>query len=287
MKEPLLLDGKQVSSSIKDELKGQIDVLKKQGITPKLVTILVGDNPSSHTYVQMKANACKRIGMESERIYLKSETTTEELLATIKKLNEDDQVHGILLQHPVPEHIDERQAFDAITLEKDVDGVTSHGFGSTAFQLNAYPCCTPAAIMEMIDYYQIPIEGKHAVVIGRSPILGKPVSMMLLNRNATVTISHSRTENLEEIVKQVDLVVAAVGKPRFVKGEWLKEGAIVLDAGYNQGNIGDCDYDSCYDKASAITPVPGGVGPVTIAMLLRNTVLAAEQKVSMNAMKIV
>ncbi|WP_017187816.1 bifunctional 5,10-methylenetetrahydrofolate dehydrogenase/5,10-methenyltetrahydrofolate cyclohydrolase, partial [Alkalibacillus haloalkaliphilus] len=209
------------------------------------------------------------------------ETTTEELLQTIKQLNEDETVHGILLQHPVPSHIEERKAFDTIALEKDVDGVTSHGFGSTAFQLNAYPCCTPAAIMEMIDFYNIDVEGKHAVVIGRSPILGKPVSMMLLNRNATVTISHSRTENLEQMVSQADIVVAAVGKPEFVKGEWLKEGAVVLDAGYNKGNIGDCEYETCYNRASAITPVPGGVGPVTIAMLLRNTVLAAQQEAMM------
>ncbi|GEN46951.1 bifunctional 5,10-methylenetetrahydrofolate dehydrogenase/5,10-methenyltetrahydrofolate cyclohydrolase [Alkalibacillus haloalkaliphilus] len=281
MKEPLLLDGREVSKSIKGQLKGTIDSLTKEGIVPKLVTILVGDNPSSHTYVQMKANACSKIGMESERIFLPTETTTEELLQTIRQLNEDETVHGILLQHPVPSHIDERQAFDTIALEKDVDGVTSHGFGSTAFQLNAYPCCTPAAIMEMIDFYNIDVEGKHAVVIGRSPILGKPVSMMLLNRNATVTISHSRTENLEQMVSQADIVVAAVGKPKFVKGEWLKEGAVVLDAGYNKGNIGDCDYETCYNRASAITPVPGGVGPVTIATLLRNTVLAAQQKAMM------
>ncbi|WP_370871995.1 bifunctional 5,10-methylenetetrahydrofolate dehydrogenase/5,10-methenyltetrahydrofolate cyclohydrolase [Alkalibacillus filiformis] len=274
----MLLDGREVSKSIKEDLKGTISSLSKKGIVPKLVTVLVGDNPSSHTYVQMKANACMRIGMESERIFLSTETTTEQLLQTIKQLNEDETVHGILLQHPVPSHIDERQAFDMIALEKDVDGVTSHGFGSTAFQLNAYPCCTPAAIMEMIDYYNIDVEGKHAVVIGRSPILGKPVSMMLLNRNATVTISHSRTENLEQLVNQADIVVAAVGKPEFVKGEWLKEGAVVLDAGYNKGNIGDCEYETCYNEASAITPVPGGVGPVTIAMLLRNTVLAAQQK---------
>ncbi|WP_027964746.1 bifunctional 5,10-methylenetetrahydrofolate dehydrogenase/5,10-methenyltetrahydrofolate cyclohydrolase [Halalkalibacillus halophilus] len=278
MDETLLLDGKAVARSMKEALEGTIKELKAKGITPKLTTILVGDNPSSHTYVKMKANACHKLGMESERLYLPEETTTEELLSQIKKLNEDEEVHGILLQHPVPKQIDERKAFDAISLAKDVDGVTSHGFGSTAFQLQAYPCCTPAAILEVIDFYNIDVEGKHAVVIGRSPILGKPVSMMLLNRNATVTISHSKTENLEAIVKQADIVVAAVGRPNFVKGDWLKKGAVVIDAGYNEGNIGDCEFESCEPVASAITPVPGGIGPVTIATLLRNTVYAAKEK---------
>ncbi|PKR76551.1 bifunctional 5,10-methylene-tetrahydrofolate dehydrogenase/5,10-methylene-tetrahydrofolate cyclohydrolase [Halalkalibacillus sediminis] len=277
MNQPMILDGRKVATSIKEELKQTVESLSKQGVTPKLATILVGDNSSSKTYVQMKANACKKIGMESERIYLDEDTTTEELLDVITQLNEDDSVHGILLQHPVPAQIDERKAFDTIKLEKDVDGVTSHGFGSTAFQLNAYPCCTPAAIMKVIDFYDINVEGKHAIVIGRSPILGKPVSMMLLNRNATVTMSHSKTENLPELIKQADLVVAAVGKPNFVKGEWLKEGAVVLDAGYNEGNIGDVEYEACERQASAITPVPGGIGPVTIATLLQNTVEAASE----------
>ncbi|WP_371859606.1 bifunctional 5,10-methylenetetrahydrofolate dehydrogenase/5,10-methenyltetrahydrofolate cyclohydrolase [Tenuibacillus multivorans] len=270
-----MLDGRKVAQSVKDDLKEKINDLKEWGIIPKLATILVGDDPASATYVKMKSNTCHKIGMESERILLPEETTTDELLDVIQELNEDETVHGILLQHPVPSHINERQAFDAITLEKDVDGVTSHGFGATTFQLGAYPCCTPAAILQVIDYYNLNIEGKHAVVIGRSPILGKPVSMMLLNRNATVTISHSKTEDLSDVVKQADIVVAAVGQPKFVKGEWLKEGAIVLDAGYNPGNIGDADYETCYAKSSAITPVPGGIGPVTISMLLKHTVQAA------------
>lgn len=272
---PLILDGKKVAQSIKDDLKVKIEEMKEQGVTPKLATILVGDDKASATYVQMKANTCHRVGMESERIFLPEETTTEELLHVIEKLNNDETVHGILLQHPVPSQIDERKAFDSIALEKDVDGVTAHGFGETTFQLEAYPSCTPAAILQVIDFYNLEIEGKHAVVIGRSPILGKPVSMMLLNRNATVTICHSKTENLPEVVKQADLVVAAVGRPKFVKGDWLKEGAVVLDAGYNPGNIGDVDYEACYSKTSAITPVPGGIGPVTISMLLKHTVEAA------------
>ncbi|AIC93454.1 bifunctional 5,10-methylenetetrahydrofolate dehydrogenase/5,10-methenyltetrahydrofolate cyclohydrolase [Shouchella lehensis] len=277
MKTPLLLDGVEVSNRIKADLAKRVTALNEKGITPSLATILVGEDPSSATYVRMKGNACHKLGMESKKIEMPTETTTEELLATIQQLNEDHTVHGILLQHPVPEQIDERAAFDAIAIEKDVDGVTTLGFAQNAFNFAQYPSCTPAAIMAILDHYDLPIEGKHAVVVGRSPILGKPVSMMLLNRNATVTICHSRTSELEAHVKQADIVVAAVGRPEFIKGEWIKPGAVVLDAGYNKGNVGDCDYDGCAANASAITPVPGGVGPVTISMLLKHTVDAAER----------
>lgn len=275
--EPLILDGKRVATEVKESLRLRVSALKEKGIVPCLATVLVGDDSSSETYVKMKGNACRKIGMESRRIHLPKETTTRELLDVINELNSDDDVHGILLQHPVPKQIDERAAFEAISIEKDVDGVTSLGFGRTSFGFGEYPSCTPAAIMNIIDFYNVSVEGKHAVVIGRSPILGKPVSMMLLNRNATVTTCHSYTENLAEIVSQADIVVAAVGKPNFIKGEWVKEGAVILDAGYNKGNIGDVDYDSCYEKAGAITPVPGGVGPVTISMLLKQTVDSAEK----------
>lgn len=277
MNTPLLLDGVEVSNQIKQDLAKRVEELNNKGITPSLATILVGEDPSSATYVRMKGNACRKLGMESRKIEMPTETTTEELLATIQQLNEDDSVHGILLQHPVPDQIDERAAFDAIAIEKDVDGVTTLGFAQNAFNFAQYPSCTPAAIMAMLDHYDLPIEGKHAVVVGRSPILGKPVSMMLLNRNATVTICHSRTNDLETHVKQADIVVAAVGRPEFIKGDWIKPGAVVLDAGYNKGNIGDCDYEGCAANASAITPVPGGVGPVTISMLLKHTVDAAER----------
>ncbi|MFS0785673.1 tetrahydrofolate dehydrogenase/cyclohydrolase catalytic domain-containing protein [Shouchella sp. 1P09AA] len=277
MNTPLLLDGVEVSNQIKQDLAKRVEQLNHKGITPSLATILVGEDPSSATYVRMKGNACRKLGMESRKIEMPTETTTEELLATIQQLNEDDSVHGILLQHPVPDQIDERAAFDAIAIEKDVDGVTTLGFAQNAFNFAQYPSCTPAAIMAMLDHYDLPIEGKHAVVVGRSPILGKPVSMMLLNRNATVTICHSRTNDLETHVKQADIVVAAVGRPEFIKGDWIKPGAVVLDAGYNKGNIGDCDYEACAANASAITPVPGGVGPVTISMLLKHTVDAAER----------
>lgn len=275
-RETLILDGKQVADSIKASLAERITKLSKKGIVPCLATILVGDNPSSHTYVRMKGNACKRLGMQSIRIDLPASITTEELISQIHKLNDDPDVHGILLQHPVPHHIDERAAFDAISIEKDVDGVTTLGYALNAFGIANFPSCTPAAIMAILDYYNLQVEGKHAVVIGRSPILGKPVSAMLLNQNATVTTCHSKTVNLEDIVRLGDIVVAAVGKPNFIQGDWIKPGAIVLDAGYNEGNIGDVDYNACLKNAYAITPVPAGVGPVTIATLLKHTVDAAE-----------
>lgn len=275
--EQIILDGTVVAKEIKENLKGRIESLKENGIIPCLATILVGNDPSSETYVKMKGNACEKLGIHSIRVHLPEETTTEELLAAIKELNEDESVHGILLQHPVPSHIDERMAFETIAIEKDVDGVTSAGYGQTALGFGKYPSCTPAAIMEIIHHYKIPVEGKHAVVVGRSPILGKPVSALLLNENATVTTCHSKTTNLPDLLKQADIVVAAVGKPKFIQGSWLKEGAVVLDAGYNKGNIGDIDYESCLEVADAITPVPGGVGPVTISMLLKQTVDSAEK----------
>lgn len=276
MSNKLILDGIKVANAVKDDLRVRVENLKKSGVVPCLATILVGDDPSSATYVRMKGNACEKLGMESVRIHLPKETTTEQLLHKIEELNEDPKIHGILLQHPVPSHIDERACFEAISLDKDVDGVTSWGYGQTALGFGKFPSCTPAAIMKMIEFYGIDVEGKHAVVVGRSPILGKPVSALLLNANATVTTCHSYTQNLPEIVKQADILVAAVGKPEFIRGEWLKEGVVVLDAGYNPGNIGDVHYESCLERASAITPVPGGVGPVTISMLLKQTVDAAE-----------
>ena len=275
--EKIILDGNVVAQEIRDSLKPRIELLNNNGITPCLATVLVGDNPASETYVRMKGNACKRLGMRSIRVHLPEETGTLELVETIKELNNDNTVHGILLQHPVPSHIDERIAFEAIDMRKDVDGVTSAGYGQTALGFGEYPSCTPAAIMKILEYYQIQIDGKHAVVVGRSPILGKPVSALLLNANATVTTCHSRTSNLPEILKQADIVVAAVGKPEFIQGSWLKKGSIVLDAGYNKGNVGDIDYNTCYEVAGAITPVPGGIGPITIATLLKHTVQSAEK----------
>ncbi|MDQ8734882.1 tetrahydrofolate dehydrogenase/cyclohydrolase catalytic domain-containing protein [Paenibacillus sp. LHD-38] len=277
MTDKLILDGARVADAIKEQLKTRVEALGAAGIVPCLATILVGDDPASETYVRMKGNACRRLGIESKRIHLDRSISTEDLIAVITQLNRDPLVHGILLQHPVPHQIDERAAFEAISIQKDVDGVTALGFAQNAFGYADYPSCTPAAIMAILDYYQIPIEGKHAVVVGRSPILGKPVSLMLLNRNATVTTCHSKTQNLADMLKLADIVVAAVGKPSFIQGEWIREGAVVLDAGYNPGNVGDVDYEACLARASAITPVPAGVGPVTIATLLKHTVDAAEK----------
>lgn len=278
MSEKLILDGNVVANAVKEDLKARIIALKERGIVPCLATILVGEDPSSETYVRMKGNACAKLGIDSKKIHLSKDTTTDQLLDVIDGLNKDENVHGILLQHPVPHQIDERKAFEAIDIEKDVDGVTSFGYGQTALGFGKFPSCTPAAILKIMDYYGINASGKHAVVVGRSPILGKPVSALLLNEDATVTTCHSRTVNLAEHVKQADIIIAAVGKPNFIQGDWVKKGAVILDAGYNKGNVGDVDYDACYEPASAITPVPGGVGPVTISMLLKHTVDSAENR---------
>lgn len=275
----IILDGKTLAKQLEGELAKRVQQVIQQtnGKKPILATILVGDDPASATYVRMKGNACKRVGMESLRVVLPKDTTTEDLLSEIDKLNANPEVQGILLQHPVPSQIDERQCFDRISLEKDVDGVTVLGFGKMAMGESAYGSATPAGIMRLLDHYEIPIEGKHAVVIGRSPILGKPIAMMLLNANATVTICHSRTQGLSEIVHSADIVVGAVGKPEFIKGEWIKSGAVVVDAGYHPNKVGDIELSAVIDKCFAYTPVPGGVGPMTIAMLIAQTVEAAEK----------
>jgi methylenetetrahydrofolate dehydrogenase (NADP+)/methenyltetrahydrofolate cyclohydrolase len=278
----LVLDGKALAKKTEAELTQRVLALKARnhGRTPILATILVGDDPASATYVTMKGNACARIGMESLKVELPSTTTTEELLATIKTLNNNDDVHGILLQHPVPEQIDERACFDAIDLEKDVDGVTCLGFGRMSMGEDAYGCATPKGIMRLLDAYQISLAGKHAVVVGRSPILGKPMAMMLLGANATVTICHSRTEQLEEHIKRADIIVGAVGKPEFIKAEWIKDGAVVVDAGYHPGGIGDIELAPLIDRVAAYTPVPGGVGPMTINTLIYQSVASAEKKLA-------
>jgi methylenetetrahydrofolate dehydrogenase (NADP+)/methenyltetrahydrofolate cyclohydrolase len=278
MTSPLILDGKSLAKSIEESLKARVEQFKgkNNGRVPTLATILVGSDPASATYVKMKGNACARVGMQSLRIEMPQSTTTAELLAKINELNNDPGVNGILLQHPVPSQIDERAAFDAIDLEKDVDGVTCLGFGRMSMGEPAHGSATPAGIMSIIEHYKIPLEGKHVVVIGRSPILGKPVALMLLNKNATVTICHSRTKGLPELVKQADIVVAAVGKPEFVQGSWIKEGAVIIDAGYHPGNIGDVNLKDAIPNCSAYTPVPGGVGPMTIATLIRQTMDSAE-----------
>src|SRR5215467_4071180 len=274
-----VLDGKALAKHIEETLSERVQRFKdlSHGVMPTLATILVGDDPASATYVRMKRNACKRVGMGSSRIELVPETTTEELLAHIERLNHDPEVHGILLQHPVPSHIDERQCFDAICIDKDVDGVTCHGFGRMAMGADAYGSATPAGIMRLLHYYNIPITGKHAVVVGRSPILGKPLAMMLLNAHATVTICHSRTQHLPALVQEAEIIVGAVGKPEFIKGTWIADGAVVIDAGNHPGGVGDVELSVVVERCTAYTPVPGGVGPMTIAMLLTQTLAAAEK----------
>jgi methylenetetrahydrofolate dehydrogenase (NADP+)/methenyltetrahydrofolate cyclohydrolase len=275
----IVLDGKTLSRQIEENLTGRVVRLKtaSQGRTPILATLLVGNDPASETYVKMKGNACRRVGMDSLRVDLAEATTTEELLASIGDLNANPDVHGILLQHPVPKQIDERRCFDAIALEKDVDGVTTLGFGRMAMGERAYGSATPAGIMKLLAHYGIPLSGRRAVVIGRSPILGKPMAMMLLNADATVTICHSRTRDLPALVAEADIVVGAVGRPEFIKGAWIREGAVVVDAGYHPGGVGDIELAAVIDRCTAYTPVPGGVGPMTIATLIEQTVEAAEQ----------
>ena len=277
----LVLDGKALAQKTEQELTSRVASLKQKssGQTPILATILVGADPASATYVKMKGNACTRIGMDSLKVEMDDSTTTEQLLAKINELNNNPNVHGILLQHPVPEQIDERACFDAIALEKDVDGVTCLGFGRMSMGEDAYGCATPKGIMRLLEAYDITLSGKHAVVVGRSPILGKPMALMLLNANATVTVCHSRTENLADHIRQADIVVGAVGKPEFIKAQWIKDGAVVVDAGYHPGGIGDIELEPLKDRITAYTPVPGGVGPMTINTLIYQSVDSAEKKI--------
>ena len=271
----ILLDGKKLASDSEVDIKKQVQNLIGKGVFPTLATILVGNDPASETYVKMKRNTCARVGMKSIAVELEDNITTEELINQIDILNRDKNIHGILLQHPVPSHIDERACFDKISLEKDVDGVTCLGFGNMAMGLDAYGSCTPAGIIRLIDSYNLDVEGLNAVVVGRSPILGKPMAMMLLNKNATVTICHSRTKNIESIISEADLIVGAVGIPKFIQKNWIKNDCIVIDAGYHPDKCGDIDLDGVEGIASAFTPVPGGVGPMTINTLILHTLQSA------------
>jgi methylenetetrahydrofolate dehydrogenase (NADP+)/methenyltetrahydrofolate cyclohydrolase len=272
-----LLDGRAVAAKLRDAVARDTAYFTElHGRRPCLVTVLVGDDPASHTYVRMKRNRCAEVGMDSRCIQLPTTITTASLVAEIAALSADPTVDGILLQHPVPDHIDERAAFEAITPGKDVDGVTMHSFASMSFGEKGFHSCTPGGILRLLDAYDVPLAGRRAVVVGRSPILGKPVGMLLLARDATVTYCHSRTRDLADHVRDADIVVAAVGRPELIRGEWIKEGAVVVDAGYNPGNVGDVEYVGAVERARLITPVPGGVGPMTIAVLLEQTLAAAE-----------
>ena len=273
----IIMDGKSLALASEENLKMRVkNLLEKKNFVPILATILVGSDPASATYVKMKGNACERIGMKSIKVELDSKTTTEQLLSKINELNSNPEVHGILLQHPVPNQIDERRCFDAIDIKKDVDGVTCLGFGNMSMGERAFGSCTPQGIMRLLHEYKIEIAGKHAVVVGRSPILGKPMAMMLLNENATVSICHSKTTNLEEHLIKADIIVGAVGIPKFIKSNWIKDGAVVIDAGYHPEKCGDIDLEGVIDRCSAYTPVPGGVGPMTINTLILQTVEACE-----------
>ncbi|MFQ5490537.1 MAG: bifunctional 5,10-methylenetetrahydrofolate dehydrogenase/5,10-methenyltetrahydrofolate cyclohydrolase [Phycisphaerae bacterium] len=271
-----LMDGRSLARRVREAAAAKVRRIQDAtGVTPALATVLVGDDKASATYVRMKAKRCQEVGMKSLVVDLPSGTTTEELLSRIHRLAADEAVHGILVQHPVPKPIDRRAAFEAVPLEKDIDAVSSAALGRVILGMPAYQPCTPAGIMRLLAKYQVELDGAHAVVIGRSPILGRPMASMLINAHATVTLCHSRTVSLPDLVRHADLIIAAVGKPRFVQGGWIKTGAVIVDAGYNPGNIGDVDFDACIESASLITPVPGGVGPMTIATLIDQTAQAA------------
>lgn len=276
-----IIDGTRIAKETLAKAEARVATLKRDhGVTPCLVTILVGSDPSSVVYTQMKRKRCEKIGMTSRKVELPEATTTEELVKVVSDLGADPTVHGILLQHPAPKQVDERAAFEAIPVAKDVDGVTFGSFANMWFGEAGFASCTPGGIIRLMDAYDLPIEGKHAVVIGRSAILGKPMAGLLLDRNATVTICHSRTQNIADIVRTADIIVAAVGRANFVQGDWVKPGAVVMDAGYNAGNVGDVDFEAARAHASMITPVPGGVGPMTIATLIDQTVDAAAASVA-------
>ncbi len=266
----IILDGKALSDKIKNQIKSEIEQNRDKG-TPVLATVLVGADPSSFTYVNMKIKACAAVGMGSRKIHLPETATTEELLNVIRELSLDESINGILLQHPVPSQIDERLAFDSIPDEKDVDGVTTLSFGKLSMGEKTFYPCTPYGIILLLEEYKIPLQGKNAVVVGRSAILGKPMAMMLLEKNCTVTVCHSKTADLKKAVSEADIVVGALGKPEFIKGSWIKPGAVVIDAGYNPGNVGDIELSEASKVSSYHTPVPGGVGPMTISVLLKQT----------------
>lgn len=279
MAQARLMDGTALARRVVEgAARKAAELTRRTGNPPCLATVLVGGDPASVTYVRMKRNRCRTAGIDSRHVALPAATTTAELVAALRGLSEDPGVHGILLQHPVGDHVDERAAFEAIAPEKDVDGVTFASFASMSFGLPGFVSCTPGGIVRLLDAYGVDPAGRRAVVVGRSAILGKPVGMLLLARDATVTYCHSRTQDLSAAVREADIVVAAVGRPRLLHGRDVKPGAVVIDAGYNPGNVGDVDFDSAVERASLITPVPGGVGPMTIATLLEQTVDAAARQ---------
>ena len=275
-----IIDGKALAKQIRGELKEQVEELKKQGIYPKLAVIMVGEDKASAVYVRNKSKACNEVGIAFEEFLKDSSITQEELLDLIKKLNEREDIHGILLQSPIPEGLNIREAFNAIDASKDVDGFNPINVGKLAIGEDCFISCTPYGVIKMLEAYHIPIEGKRAVIIGRSNIVGKPLIQCLLNKNATVTVCHSKTKEIKEITKEADILIAALGKAKFVTEDMVKNGAVVIDVGINRNEegklVGDVDFENVSPKASYITPVPGGVGPMTIAMLMHNVMKAAK-----------
>ena len=274
-----LMDGRSLARRIRSAVAEKVgEIRDRTGVTPTLGTVVVGDDLASHTYVRMKRRRCKDVGIASIARALPAAATTAELVAEIESLANDQTVHAILVQHPVPRPIDRRAVFEAIPIAKDVDGVTAATLGRVILGMPAFIPCTPRGIMALLEEYRVDLDGAHAVVIGRSPILGRPMASLLINRHATVTLCHSRTRDLPTIVRHADILIAALGKPKFVQGGWIKPGAVVIGAGYNPGDsgiIGDVDFDEAIEPCSLITPVPGGVGPMTIAMLIDQTTQAA------------
>lgn len=273
------MDGRALARTLLDATRVRVENhARTHGRPPCLATVLVGDDPASHTYVRMKAARAASVGIESRRLQLPSTATTAEVVSTVRDLCEEPGVDGILVQHPVPRQVDERAVFEAIDPAKDVDGVTTASFARMGLGLPGLRSCTPAGILLLLAAYEVPLAGAHAVVVGRSPILGRPVSLLLLAADATVTICHSHTKNLADIVSSADVLVAAVGQPEIIRGDWIRPDAVVIDAGYNAGNVGDVDQAGARRRARLLTPVPGGVGPMTIAVLLAQTVDAAEAR---------
>jgi methylenetetrahydrofolate dehydrogenase (NADP+)/methenyltetrahydrofolate cyclohydrolase len=274
-----LIDGRKLAERLRAKAAEKVTAIREAtGVIPSLATVLVGDDPASVMYTRMKRRRCKEVGIVPRRVELPLGTTTEQLIATISDLAHDELVHGILVQHPVPSPIDRRAAFEAIPLEKDVDGVSSAALGRMILGMPAFCSCTPKGIMTLLDEYDVDLDGADAAVIGRSPILGRPMASMLINKHATVTLCHSRTRGLSTIVRRADVLIAALGRPRFIQGDWIKPGAVVIDAGYNENNVGDVEFEPALERASLITPVPGGVGPMTIAVLIDQTADAAAQQ---------
>lgn len=274
-----IINGKELSKKIRGQVKEEVEVLNKKGIYPKLAVIMVGEDPASKVYVKNKSKACNEAGIEYEEFILNENIEMDELLSLIENLNNRKDIHGILLQSPIPKHLDIDKAFETIDYRKDVDGFHPINIGKLALNKQTFISCTPHGVMKMLEEYEIELKGANVVILGRSNIVGKPLAQCLLNKDATVTICHSKTKNIEEITRNADILISAIGKPKFVTANMVKEGAVVIDVGINRletGIVGDVDFEEVSKKASHITPVPGGVGPMTIAMLLHNVVIAAK-----------